>query len=230
MTDAAAQQKAIGIAASRAGRTFYRMVWYLIRGVLYPYFKVRTRHGERLDAPGPLILAPVHRSNLDAPLIAVLGKRQATAIAKESLFKNPVFGWVVSALGAFPVDRGQADREALASAQRLLENGASMFVFPEGTRQEGELVGEVYDGAAFLSARTGAPVLPIGIAGTDKAMPPGAKVPRRRRVAIVVGEPMQPLVSESGKVSMKQRRAFTADLKEALQQVYDEAQAESEQV
>lgn len=225
-----AQAKALAVTASRSGRAFRLGIWHLLRVGLRGYFRIRTHGAHHLDTPGPLIIAPVHRSNLDAPIVATRTKRMIYALGKRSLFSSPAFGWIVAALGAFPVNRGAADRDALRAAQELLEDGGAIIVFPEGTRQVGTDVGEVFDGAAFLSARTGAPVIPIGIAGTEAAMPPGARFPRRTRVAVAIGAPIEPLRSESGKVSLKQRRAFTADLKAALQQVFDEAQIEAEQV
>lgn len=225
-----ARARAIEIGESRAGRAFYRMVGVLIRLILFRYFRVRHRGSHHLETPGPLILAPVHRSNLDAPLLGGLSRRPTKSLAKQSLFARRPVAWVMSALGGFPVNRGAADREALRAAQTLLESGASMIVFPEGTRQEGPAVGEVYDGAAFLAARTGARVVPIGIAGTEAAMPSGARFPRRTRVSIVVGVPLDPPTSETGKVPLSARRAFTETLATALQAVFDEAQIESEQV
>jgi len=225
-----AQQKAIAIGESRSGKAFYRGTKAAIRTILFRYFRLIDRGREHLETPGPLILAPVHRSNLDAPLIAALSRRGTNSLAKESLFESAPVGWVMSALGGFPVNRGGADRDALRAAEELLHAGASMIVFPEGTRQSGEFVGEVFDGAAFLAARTGAKVVPIGVAGTGAALPSGARFPRRAKVAIVVGEPLDPPMSETGRVTLSQRRSFTEDLKVRLQRVFDEAQAESEQV
>ena len=225
-----AQAKALAVSASRSGKLFRRIVWHLLRLVFRGYYRVRCHGAHHLDTPGPLIVAPVHRSNLDAPVVATRTPRMIYALGKRSLFSSSIFGWIVAALGAFPVNRGAADRDALRAAQDLLETGAAIIVFPEGTRQTGLEVGEVFDGAAFLSARTGAPVVPIGVAGTEAAMPPGAKFPRRTQVAVVIGAPIEPLRSETGKVSLKQRRAFTEDLKAALQEVFDEALIEAEQV
>jgi 1-acyl-sn-glycerol-3-phosphate acyltransferase len=224
------QARAIAIGESRSGRAFYRAIRFFIRQVLFRYFRVIHHGREHLETPGPLVLAPVHRSNLDAPLIAGLSRRGTKSLGKESLFGSKPVAWMMSALGGFPVNREAADREALRAAEALLDSGASMIVFPEGSRQTGELIGEVYGGAAFLAARTGAKVVPIGVAGTEAAMPPDAKFPRRSKVAIIVGAPMDPPESAAGRVSLSQRRAFTADLRERLQEVFDEAQAESEQV
>lgn len=226
----AAQQKALAIASSRAGRAFRLCVWHLIRWVLYPYFRVRGRGAHHLQVAGPLILAPVHRSNLDSLMVAVQTRRMVYALAKESLFSPAPLGWAMAALGAFPVNRGAADRDALRSAQSLLEGGGAVLVFPEGTRQSGETVGSVFDGAAFLSARTGAPVVPIGIWGTEASMPPGARFPRRTHVALVTGEPLAAPTSETGRVSLAQRRAFTERLAVELQEVLDEARAEAEPI
>lgn len=225
-----AQDKAIAVGASRSGRAFYGAAKVVIRQGLFRYFRVVHHGREHLDTPGPLILAPVHRSNLDAPLLGGLSNRPTRSLAKESLFESAPVGWVMSALGGFPVNRAAADREALRAAQDLLEANESLIVFPEGTRQSGELVGEVFGGAAFLAARTGAKVVPVGVAGTAAAMGPGVRFPRRGKVAIIVGQPMDPPSSDSGRVSLSQRQAFTEELKQRLQRVFDEAQAESEQV
>ena len=217
------QKRALRVASSFGGRLFRKMVWYFIRLILYPYFRVRGRNAHFLDTPGPIILAPVHRSNLDAPLLVVQTPRMIHALAKESLFSGSLFSWVIAALGGVPVNRGVADRDALKAAQLLLEQGASIIVFPEGTRQNGKIVGETYDGAAFLAARTGAKVIPVGIGGTEPALPPGSKFPKRTKVRIVVGEPMQLVSVDGGRVPTSVRKKFTQDLRSELQKVFDEA-------
>ena len=84
---------------------------------------------EHLDTPGPVILAPVHRSNLDSVLVACTAQRRLRALGKESLFTAPVFAWVNAALGAIPVRRGEADRQAMKAAQTIIADGAMMIVF-----------------------------------------------------------------------------------------------------
>lgn len=229
MTDGP-QARALSIAASRSGRAVYGLARILITGVLYRYFRVVKRHAQHLDTEGPMIIAPVHRSNLDAPLIAALTPRSTKSLAKTSLFSPAPLGWVMSALGGFPVERGTADRDALRAAQELLEQGEAMIVFPEGTRQTGNDVADVFDGAAFLAARTGAKVVPVGIAGTEAAMPPGRRFPKRTKVAIVVGAPIDAPVATGSRVTLSQRREFTQLLATELQAVFDEAQVEAEQV
>ncbi len=171
-----------------------------------------------------MIVAPTHRSNLDAPLLGAIPNWRPRSLAKESLFGNPVLGWIITALGSFPITRGAADREAMRTAEKLLDDGERVLVFPEGTRQSGPAIAELKDGTAYLAARTGATVVPIGLSGTEAAMPPGAKRPRRSVVTIVVGEPMAPPSNpDGGRVKREQLRTFTAELQQTLQALMDAA-------
>ena len=91
-------------------------------------------------------------------------------------------------------------------------------------RQDGAAIGELLEGAAFLAARTGAPIVPVGIAGTDRALPRGKKVPRPVKVRIVVGEPVAaPVAADGARVPRSQIAMTTAQLREALQAAYDQA-------
>ena len=99
-----------------------------------------------------------------------------------------------------------------------------LVIFPEGTRQSGPLLTELHEGAAFLSARTGAPIVPIGIGNSDRAMPKGSRFPKPLTIQIVAGEPIAaPTRSSGGRVSRSQVRATTEELGRRLQEVYDEA-------
>ena len=216
------QQRAQRIAARRSSMWVYRSVRRTIMVVLYPYFRVRRRGGEHLDIEGPVIVAPVHRSNLDTPLLAGLGHRRLRALSKESLFSNRYFGAFLASLGAFPVRRGAVDREAMREAVRMLEAGEQIVVFPEGTRQSGTGVGEVFDGMSYLASRTGAAIVPVGIAGTEAAMATGTRLPRRVRVAMVAGPPIRP---PEGRMTRPQMSRFSEEIRERLQAAFDEAQA-----
>ncbi len=216
------QEWALTTGRRRSSLVFYRVVRFLIRVVLFRWFRLQARGAEHLSLAGPVIVAPVHRSGLDSPLIAGLTSRRLRALGKESLFVSPVSAWVCAALGAIPLRRGEADRVAMRSARDLLDLGEMMIVFPEGTRQTGKRVAGVFDGMSYLASKTGASIVPIGIAGTEEAMPSGAKFPRRSRVAIVVG---QPIPAPQGRVSRPALTAFSADVTERLQASFDEALA-----
>lgn len=171
-----------------------------------------------------MIVAPVHRSNLDVLLIgAALTHHRVWSLAKVSLFRSRFSAWIMASIGCFPVRRGALDREALSAAEDLLRAGKVVVVFPEGTRQAGATVGEVFDGAVYLSARTGAPIVPIGIAGADQALPRGAHFLRWVRVALVVGAAIPSPVSVGERLGRSERHAASAHLRERLQAVLDEA-------
>ena len=194
----------------------------LLAGLLY--FRIMVRGKEHLRTPGPAILAPVHRSNLDVPLIAGHCPRRLRSLAKQAMFRGPVSRWFSASIGAFPVQRDQLDRVALESAQTLLERGEPLLVFPEGTRGEGPIVGEVHNGCAYLATVTGAPVIPIGVAGTEEAMPPRAKLARPRRVVVTVGEPIEPAQVTAGVVAgREQRRALSEHVRSEMQRLLDES-------
>ncbi|NOX31812.1 MAG: 1-acyl-sn-glycerol-3-phosphate acyltransferase [Actinobacteria bacterium] len=212
-------------ANGRAGWVFYRVVRLTIRTVLYRYLRVNIIGRENLDVATPAIIAPTHRSNLDGPLFGAAPDWLCRSLAKESLFKNPALGWAIAALGSFPVKRGSADREAMRTAEDLLAKGERVLVFPEGTRQTGNDVPEIFDGTAFMAARAGATIVPVGIAGTERAMPPGGKFPSRSTVTIVVGTPMAPPTAD-GRVKRKDVSAYTAEIHAALQEVMDTAVAD----
>lgn len=180
------------LGSSRRALWFYRTVQRIVRVTVLPFVSVRVEGRERLATPGPVLVAPVHRSHLDTVVLGGLGERRLRALAKESLFANPVFRWVIAALGAFPTRRGEADLESMRAAIDILKNDEMMIVFPEGTRQTGDEVGELFDGIAFLAAKAGAKILPIGIDGTGNVLGPGSSRPGRHPVAVVVGEPLDP--------------------------------------
>ena len=127
-------------------------------------------------------------------------------MAKDSLWHTEALGGFISSMGAFPVHRGAADRGALEAAEAVLRAGQPLVLFPEGTRKEGATIGELHEGASFLAARTGAPIVPVGIAGTDRAMPRGAKVPRPRKVHLVIGPQVPAPVGAAGGARVPRRR------------------------
>jgi len=211
---------AIRVGQQRTSLMFYRAVHFFIRKVIFRWVRTEVRGVENLDLDGAVIIAPVHRSNLDAPLVAGAARRRMRALGKQSLFVNPVGAWVCAALGAIPVRRGEADREAMRSARTMLDNGEMMIVFPEGTRQTGPSVAGVFDGMSYLASKTGATIVPVGIAGTEEALPSGAKFLHRCHTAVVVGEP---ITAPEGRMSRPALSAFSLEVGARLQEVFDEA-------
>lgn len=189
------------------------------------WFRLKVVHGERVPAEGAYVIAPVHRSNIDFLLVGALTRRRMRYMVKDSLWKFRPLGWLFSTLGGFPVKRGTADREALRACLQVMEAGSPLVMFPEGTRQSGAKVTEVFDGPAYVAARMGVPLLPVGIGGSEDAMPKGAKWIKPRRIVVTVGEPIHPPTREGGsRVKRGAVRAMTDQLRDDLQSVFDEAQ------
>src|SRR3546814_4169454 len=118
-------------------------------------------------------------------------------------------------LGAFPVHRGSADRDALKACTDIVAGGSPLVMFPEGTRQSGPKVEELFDGTAYVAAKTGVPIIPMGIGGSEAMLPKGAKLPRRSKLVLVVGEPIPaPAKTESGRMPRSAVSALTAQRSE----------------
>jgi 1-acyl-sn-glycerol-3-phosphate acyltransferase len=204
-------------------RTFtYRVCAGLVSGLSKVLFRPTVSGAENIPLEGPVIIAPIHRSNVDFALTLFISKRKVFFMAKDSLFKVPLLGPLITHLGAFPIHRGSADRESMTHSEAVLRQGHALVLFPEGTRKEGRQVAPLHDGAMFVAARTGAKVVPVGIGGSDRAMPKGAKLPRPAKIRIVVGVPLDPPSSE-GRVARSALNAKSEELRAALETVYLES-------
>lgn len=197
----------------------YRAVAGLISGVSTLLFRPKVTGAENIPLEGPVLIAPIHRSNVDFAFTLFISPRKVFFMAKDSVFRVPLLGPLLLHLGAFPVKRGSADRESMALAEEVLRQGHALVLFPEGTRKEGFDVAPLHDGAMFVAARTGAVVVPVGIGGSDRAMPKGAKFPRPARIRIVVGTPIAPPLSE-GRVARSAVSAKSEELRIELERVY----------
>ncbi len=211
-----------------------RSAWYIAARIIFhaivgSWFRPVVRGRDHVPQEGPAILAPVHRSFADFAFSAFLTRRKLFFMAKEELWASKPLGRLLTSLGVFPVHRGGADREALRRAQEVLERGQLLVLFPEGTRRAGPTVRDLHEGAAFLAARTGAPIVPIGIGGSDVAMPKGRRVPRPLRIRVVAGAPLDPPErTATGRVPRRNLRVASEALCQAMQDAYDEARREFE--
>ncbi len=175
------------------------VLYWAARAVLVPFFLVYLRMSrigrEHLPRSGPLLLAANHRSFLDPFVIGTLVRRPVYYMAKRELFERCWQAWVLNALGAFPVNRGAGDRDAMRTARAILERGDCVVIFPEGTRTRRGPLGEPHRGVGRLALETGAPVAPVSVIGTEHVRR-GWRI-RPRKVRLRVGRPLRfPTVTE----------------------------------
>jgi 1-acyl-sn-glycerol-3-phosphate acyltransferase len=166
--------------------SFYTFAVVALRVLLRLLTRLEVVGTEHIPAEGPLVVVANHTHFIDPPVLGATVRRKIILMAKLELFHTPVVGWIVSHYDAFPVRRGEADRQALRWAQRVLELGQAVAMFPEGTRSKDGQLKDAFPGAALIALRSGAPVLPVGIDGTDQAFPSLRKL-RRARVRVVYG-------------------------------------------
>ena len=146
-------------------------------------------------------------------------------MGKDTLWKNRPFGWLLSSLGGFPVTRGTADREALRRCVAVLEAGEPLVLFPEGERKSGPTVQPLFDGAVYVALRAGVPIVPVGIGGSERVMPKGARFVHPHKVHVIVGAPIEsPPPADSGRVPRSTIRRHSDELHATLQQLFDDAQ------
>ena len=152
-------------------------------------FGCRCKGGENLPRSGPVIVACNHKSLADPVVAGMVCSRPLRYMAKKELFVNPYLRRLITSLGAFPIDRGAGDREALTTALEILGNDGLLLMFPEGTRQTDDSIHEFFPGAGMIAVRSGAPVVPLAMDGTQRMLPPGGGV-RLAKLRTAIGPPV----------------------------------------
>lgn len=171
------------------------MFYWFIKGMFWPlakiYFRLARRGLEHLPCRGPAILVANHASFLDPPALGSACPRKVHFLIMRAVYDLARFRWFYVGMEAIPVSSGQQDALSLRRAIRALREGKVVGVFPEGERQPDGQVGEAQLGASLLAARTGAPVVPVGIRGTYEALPPHGLFPWPKKIEVVFGEPLR---------------------------------------
>lgn len=217
------------VSSKFAGRNIFAKSFYLvIRGLVVSLCRVYLRLGvsgsNNVPSTGAFILAPTHRSTVDIPIASAVTRRRMRFMGKDSLWKIKPLGSFFSALGAFPVTRGSVDLEALKRCISVLQSGEPLVLFPEGTRRIGSDVVDLFDGAAYVSIKTGLPIVPVGIAGSEQVMQTGSKMIWPKRCYAIVGTPIYPKQHDGRRASRDEIAMLTQQVQEALQQLFNEAE------
>ncbi|MFB9494934.1 lysophospholipid acyltransferase family protein [Nonomuraea dietziae] len=195
------------------------MVKFVAAPMAHVMWRPHISGGHHVPATGPAILAANHLAVIDSFLIPALLPRHVTFTAKSEYFSgNPVSQWFMRLGGSLPIDRESAGaaQAMLDSAAELLERGELFGIHPEGTRSpDGRLYrGKV--GVAWLALKTGAPVLPVALSGTENVLPLGAKVPRLTKIGIKIGAPM---TFEGDYKNARDRRRVTDEIMVEIQKL-----------
>lgn len=209
---------------SRAALAWYQSARAVVAVACRSAWRVRVVGAENIPQTTPFILCPVHRSYIDTLLIACIARRRARFMGHSGVFYKPWVARLFSSLGGFPVRPGP-DRAALRICLDGLALGEPLVVFPEGKRSNGATVAQLLNGSAYLAIRANAPIVPVGIGGSERAMPIGAKRVYFNRIAMVIGRPIPP-PSLSGKDRVPRRVVdeFSACLHAELQVLFDQAE------
>ena len=208
-------------------RIAYFIVRNLVTGFCLTWCRMKVEGRENIPAEGIFILAPTHRSILDTPISSGVTRRRMRFMGADKWWSNKWFGQLLTMLGGFPVTRGSADREALKRCISLLEGGEPLVLFPEGERKSGPIVQPLFEGATYIAAKTGAPIIPIGIGGSEKAMPKGAKFIHPKKLHVCIGAPIAAPTGATPKEQREAMRIVTGELHTELQRLFDLAQTRS---
>lgn len=161
--------------------------------IVVPFVRVGIRIiGCRIDGlahvptEGPCIIAANHINYFDPVFLAgAIPKRMLCFIAKDSLFRKPVLGWLLGKLGAFPVSRGEGDISAIRRCMTILKEGKTLGIFPEGTRSATGEMNQALDGVGLIAEKSRAPIVPVRIVKVK-----GRKIWQRHRTRLCIGPPV----------------------------------------
>jgi 1-acyl-sn-glycerol-3-phosphate acyltransferase len=168
-------------------RPHYRVSWLFLNLVEKALFGFRVTGRDRIPEAGPVIIASNHISYNDPPVVGSAVPREVHFMAKEELFRNRAFGWLISSYNAIALRRAVGDLGAVKKAVELLRQGKAVLMFPEGTRSLGGKLLKAKPGVGLIACTAGVPVVPAHVVGTNRL---GWALLRRPRLQVSFGEPV----------------------------------------
>lgn len=210
-------ERIVGTVAYRLAQV---IVWCLARFL----WRMQIEGTENVPKTGPFILAPNHRSNVDGPLTVILTSRRMKYLAKSEMFSVEILGRLWKSMGAIAVNRGAPDRASLQACMKAMAEGRGLVLFPEGTRQSGDQIADVHEGAAYLALRGHTPIIPVGFGHTKDAHKKGKPYLSRAKLTCIVGDPLVFERTDPKHVTREEIDEATALIQTKLQELFDRSE------
>ena len=186
------------------------LTWLLL--LLLTRYRVRGR--ENVPRQGPLLIVSNHLNLADPPIVGISVGRKVMFLAKEELFRPRLAGYLLRRCGVFPVRRGGINKEALRKATHLMAQGMALIMFPEGRRSPVRQLEPAFSGSALIALRSGAPILPASISGTEKLRGLSWLI-RRPEITVNIGRPFS-LPPVAGKLTRAALAELTGSIMERI--------------
>ena len=175
--------------------SYHLLKWSLVSPALHIYFRLKIYGAENVPAAGGAIAVSNHASYFDPPILSNCVGRPVAFMAKEELFRIPIFKQGIQLYGAYPVKRNTGDRAALRAAAKAINSGWIAAVFLQGQRSKNARITDPKLGAAWIAAREKVPLLPISLWGTEKILTTGSILPKPAVITVRIGEIIPPPAS-----------------------------------
>lgn len=211
---------------------FYLVARFVLRPLFLLIFRPHVTGRENVPPSGAFILASNHLSFVDSIVIPLMAPRRVAYLAKAEYFTTPgIAGWftrvLFSALGALPIQRQthRAAQAALDTAMTVLDAGDGFGIYPEGTRTRDGRLARGKTGVAWLALTADCPVVPVGVVGTDRVQPVGARYWRPHRFRVTFGTPLTFPEHRAKAGSNRSRRAVTDEIMTAVAELSGQEKA-----
>ncbi|MEM6447721.1 MAG: lysophospholipid acyltransferase family protein [Cyanobacteria bacterium P01_D01_bin.123] len=191
---------------------YYAFKWSIVSPAFHGLYSGRIYGSEHIPRSGPAILVSNHASNFDPPFISNCAGRPVAYMAKEELFRIPILKQAIQIYGAYPVKRGGMVRQSLDAAQRALDRGWLVGIFPNGTRTADGRIHKPQLGAAAIAAKAQVPLIPMSLWGSEAIQPQGKRFPQAGcPITVRIGLPIAPpSTSDRAELQRKMEDCVTA--------------------